>query len=188
MSTGADVRSLDQMQALRERCQTTRVQMLRETENLQLELQNMANWIHNEAETYWQGELKVAARVLRESKEALAQCESYVRESEKRPCTEQKKQFARASERYAICERKVRLVREAQQLWEQNTSKLHSRVMRVRELAESDLVVAIQKLDGLLGVLETYTQLRSQSSASAERSPPAPLVVEPHSSKSPEPK
>ncbi len=160
MSNAADVRSIAQMQALKEKCERTRVSLLREIEHLQVELRKLSNWIQSEADAYWQNELKVASRVWREAKEAVVRCESYVRESEKRSCTEQRKLLAKATERLAFCERQARLVREAQLVWQRETTKLQGKLQRSLDLAEADLPVAVNHLEGLLNALQAYANVR----------------------------
>lgn len=159
MSSTADVRSMAQMQVLREKCERTRVNLLRELENLQLEMRKIASWIEDGAQAYWQDELKTANRVWREAKESLARCESYVRESEKRPCTEQRKHLAKATERQSLCERQVRLAREANLVWHREATKLQAKLQRVMDLAESELPVAVNRLEGLLIALEAYANV-----------------------------
>jgi len=54
MNLGADVRSLDQLHSLRERCTLSRMQTLKEAEGLQAELAKLTQWLEDEVATYWQ--------------------------------------------------------------------------------------------------------------------------------------
>jgi hypothetical protein len=92
---------------------------------------------------------------------------SYVREDERRPCTEEKKRVKRAKERYELCQQKIRIAKEANARWEQEQIKNSTRVERCRDLAESSLMVAIHQLRGLLERLESYANLKSAASSSS---------------------
>ena len=177
MSTSANVRSLERLEGFLEHCQRTRAQLLKELENLQTEVQRLTNWLENDAARYWEGELKQARRDWVEAEQALLRCRSVVRESDRRPCTEQRKRFEVASERRAFCERQVRFVREALQMWQSEITKLDSKVFRTRDLAETELAVAISRLKEQLGRLDEYSRMRSgavtalESPTNSESSP-----------------
>ena len=147
-------------------CQLTRAKLLKELENLQLELQRLTSWLENDAARYWEGELRQAQRDWVECEQALLRCRSAVRASEQRPCTEQRKRLEQATERRTLCEQQVRFVREATLMWQREKTKIDAKIFRCRDLADSDLTVAINKLKEQLGRLEEYSNLRSGAVAS----------------------
>lgn len=161
MSSSANVRSLERLDGFLNHCQTTRAKLLKELENLQLELQRLTSWLENDATRYWTGELQQAQRDWVECEQALLRCRSAVRASEQRPCTEQRKRLEQATERRTLCEQQVRFIREATLMWQREKAKTEAKIYRCRDLADSDLVVAINKLKEQLSRLEEYSTMRS---------------------------
>jgi hypothetical protein len=159
--SSANVRSLERLEGFLEHCQTTRVKLLKELENLQIELQRLTSWLENDATRYWTGELQQAKRDWGECEQALVRCRSAVRASEQRPCTEQRKRLEQATERRTLCEQQVKFLRDASLMWQLEKTKTDAKIYRCRELADSDLAVAINKLKEQLGRLEEYSTMRS---------------------------
>lgn len=168
MSSSANVRSLERLNGFLDHCQTTRVKLLKELENLQIEMQRLTSWIENDAARYWAGELQQAQRDWVECEQALLRCRSAVRASEQRPCTEQRKRLEQATERRTLCEHQVRFVRDALLMWQREKVKTDAKIYRCRDLADSDLAVAISKLTEQLGHLDEYATLRSGAVAHIE--------------------
>jgi hypothetical protein len=168
MSSSANVRSLERLNGFLDHCQTTRVKLLKELENLQIEMQRLTSWLENDAARYWAGELQQAQRDWVECEQALLRCRSAVRASEQRPCTEQRKRLEQATERRTLCEQQVRFVREALLMWQREKAKTDAKIYRCRDLADSDLAVAINKLKEQLGRLEEYSTMRSGAVAHIE--------------------
>jgi hypothetical protein len=146
----------------------TRAKLLQELDNLQVEMQRLTSWIENDAARYWAGELQQAQRDWVECEQALLRCRSAVRASEQKPCTEQRKRLEKATERRTLCELQVRFVREAMLLWQREKTKTEAKIYRCRDLADSDLTVAINKLKDQLARLEEYSTLRSGAVAHIE--------------------
>ncbi len=161
MSEGAEVRSLAQLVALRQRTTYCRAQTIKEAEQLQAELNKLTRWIEDEAGTYWQQQLVLAERWTRECREALSRCEAAVRADEKRPCTDERKRLEKALARKSLCDGRVRIVREAQLVWQRQVVKLRGRLQHLADLAESDMQVTLQKMDQIIQALSQYAQLRS---------------------------
>jgi len=159
--SSANVRSLERLEGFLDHCQTTRAHLLKELENLQLELQRLTSWLENDATGYWAGELQQAQRDWVECEQALLRCRSAVRASEQRPCTEQRKRLEKATERRTLCENQVRFIRDASLMWQREKTKTDAKIYRCRDLADSDLTVAINKLKEQLGRLEEYSTMRS---------------------------
>jgi hypothetical protein len=168
MSSSANVRSLERLEGFLDHCQLTRAKLLKELENLQLELHRLTSWLENDAARYWAGELQRAQRDWVECEQALLRCRSAVRASEQRPCTEQRKRLEQATERRTLCEQQVRFIREATLMWQREKTKIDAKIFRCRDLADSDLTVAINKLKEQLGRLEEYSTLRSGAVAHLE--------------------
>jgi hypothetical protein len=135
--------------------------MSKELEALQVELRRLTNWISVDARQYWSSELTKATRFLVECQDALTRCQSYVRESEKRPCTEEKKRLAKAKDRRQLCERMVRLAAAAATAWEREQNKNHAKTQRLVDMVEADLLVASNHLQGHIDLIEDYANVSS---------------------------
>lgn len=161
MKEKADVRSLEQLDSLLENAQRFRNHLLKELENLQVELRRLTSWIEVEAAEYWHQQMVQAQRQYSEAQDTLSRCMSYVRETERRPCTEEKKRLKIAEERKALCEEKLKTLRAAATAWERHRRKNHGKIQRCHDLADSDLVVANQYLQTQIEHLRAYAGLRS---------------------------
>jgi hypothetical protein len=157
----AKVLSLEALQQFYLDLQTFRTAMLREVENLELELRRLTHWIESDATNYWQSENQIIRRRLEEYLQQLSRCMSYVREDERRPCTEEKKRVAKAKDRAALCESKLRIAEAATTQWQAKQAKVRTKLQRCRDMAESDMLVALNRLQTHISRLENYSQLRS---------------------------
>ena len=169
MADQADVRSLEHLEDYLESAIHFRAQLLKEIENLMVEVRRLTNWINEDARQYWVDEGVRAKRRLVECQDALVRCMSYVREEERKPCSEEKKRLKKAEERRSICEQRLRTAKAAAMAWERGCAKNHSKIQRCHDLADSDLSVAINYLQSQIEDLRTYTGLKS-SAMSALRS------------------
>lgn len=161
MTANADVRSLEHLEVFLQQSQHFKGKLAKEVEALQVEIRRLTNWIEVEAFGYWKEQLTRAQRHLVECQDALTRCMSYVREEEKRPCTEIKKRLQKAQQRRALCEEKLRTVKAAAQAWDRQTTKGNAKIHRCRDLSETDMTVAINVLKSQLATLEKYSSLKS---------------------------
>ena len=157
----ADVRSVEQLDHFLEHTKRYRTQLLKELENLEVEIRRLSNWIQREAPNYWNEELRRARHAYTEAQEALSRCMSYVREDERRPCTEQKKRVRVTKDRRDLCEERLRTARGAAGAWEREIHKNQGKFQRVRDMADADLLVAVGQLTQQLETLVEYAGLRS---------------------------
>lgn len=171
--SSAKVLSLESLQQFYLDLQKFRTNLLREVENLELELRRLTNWVDVEASSYWQSENQLVRRRMSEFLQQLSRCMSYVREEERKPCTEEKKRVARAKERAELCDNKLRITKAASTQWEARANKVKTKLQRCRDMAESELLVALTRLQTHIERLESYSQLRTalpQSSLPASSS------------------
>ena len=153
--------SLAQIESFQQQLGGFRSQLASEIEALLLELRRLNNWLSNDALGYWSNEAAKAERRWAECRDALSRCQSYVRENERRPCTEEKKRLRLAEQRLELCQQKLKLTHSAIQFWETQCAKLQAKISRCRDLAESDLKVAGQVLSDQIERLRSYASLRS---------------------------
>lgn len=173
MSDNADVRSLDKLEEFLSQSQYFRSKLQAELENLQVEIRRLTAWIEVDATNYWTEQLTRSQRHLVECQDALVRCMSYVREEERRPCTELKKRLRKAQERRALCEERLKTVKAAAQAWERKRNKCHTNLQRCRDLCESDLSVAINVLQGQIETLHQYATLRTSTPGAGSTSKPS---------------
>ncbi|MEZ6136366.1 MAG: hypothetical protein R3C53_15835 [Pirellulaceae bacterium] len=168
MASNADVRSLEQLESFYEQMRHFRTQLLREVENVGTELRRLTQWLEIEAVNYWKDELKAAQRKFVDAQDNLSRCMSYVRSDERRPCTEEKKRVAKTKQRRDLCEMKLKTVNAAATHWERERTKNQAHLERCRDMADSDLLVALNHLQGQLQRLGDYANLRSAALAVPE--------------------
>ena len=179
MADSAKVFSVEALDAFAEKIRTFRSGLLKEIENLEVELRRVSNWLEKDAQEYWHSESVQIKRQLSEYLQALSRCMSYVREDERRPCTEEKKRVAKAKQRDELCQIKLRATHAAQGVWERESHKNRAKLQRCRDMAESDLVVAVNTLQAQLERLEHYANLRSPASRTGTPPPSAPERTNP---------
>lgn len=161
MSASAEVRSLAQLQNLRQRCEFCRAQTLKEAEALQAQMQKLTRWLDEEAAVYWENQRTLSVRRMKECQEALMRCQATVRADEKRPCTDERRRLERATLRHGLCEQRMKAVEEARTLWQRQVIKLRGRLQATADMAESDLLGTIHKLSDIIATLEAYANITS---------------------------
>ncbi len=110
-----------------------------------------------------------------DAQDNLSRCMSYVRSTEQRPCTDEKKRVLKTKLRRETCESQLKLVRQAVQHWERERLKNQVRIERCRDMADSDLLVAIHHLRSQVERLAAYATLRSSGlSGGSSRASPTP--------------
>lgn len=161
--SSARVYSIELLDQFSRDLQKFRLELLKELESLDLELRRLTAWVTQDCRHYWQAEQQLASRRLSEYQQQLSRCMSYVRESERRPCTEEKKRVAWAKQRLQLCEQKLQAVQAASNHWQAVVAKTVTKLQRCRDMAESDLLVARNQLEKLLDQLRSYAQLATTS-------------------------
>lgn len=163
MSNSANVVSLQQLEHLHQRLLHYRATMEKELDTLMLESRRLDNWVQVEAPDYWLSQRTAAARRLAECKDALTRCQSYVREDEKRQCTDEKKRLQRAHERSSLCEEMLRRAKAAQQHWQREQAKSHTKIQCLRDMIETDLMLAASSLQKDIDALQRYAAVTAPS-------------------------
>lgn len=172
--SNAKVLSLEALQEFHSRLQAFRLGLLKEIENLELELRRLTQWVDVDANHYWSSEHQNIRRRLSEYMLQLSRCMSYVRSDERKPCTEEKKQVAKAKERAILCENKLQTQKAAATHWESRRNKVRTKIQRARDLAESEMIVALGRLQRYIDQLEAYRRVSSVggfAASNAENSP-----------------
>ena len=181
MANQADMRSLERLERFLWELEHFRVQLMKEIEALDLELRRLRNWLEVDALGYWTDELTRARRVYVDAQKTLSRCMSYVRASEQRTCTEEKKRLLKSKLRLEVCEAKLKTVKAATGQWEREQAKNQARIERCRDMADAELLVAIHYLRGQCERLKVYANLRSGALSKTSTVSPSPDLSEPTS-------
>ena len=161
MPDHADIRSLERLEVFKQHLIRQRQVLLNTLEDLQLEMRRLTDWIQRDARAYWLDQYRAAQRHRIECQEALSRCMATVRADERRPCTEQKQRLARAEDRLST--------------WQRIRTKENARVQRCQDLAETELLVAVERLGKHLDILRRYAELQSPA-AGAETDRHEPTI------------
>ncbi len=161
MADKAEVLSLAQMETFQQHLTSFRTQLSREIETLLLELRRLTAWLTENVLAYWSDERVKAERHWTECRDNLSRCLSYVRDDERRPCTDEKKRLQLAERRLELCQQKLKLTQAAILYWETERSKQQAKISRCRDLAEAELQVACHVLSDQVERLKTYANLRA---------------------------
>lgn len=159
--SNARVLSVEALEQFFLQLKSFRTSLLKELECLDLELRRLSGWIEVDSSRYWESEHQQIRRKLSEYQQQLSRCMSYVREEERKPCTEEKKHVAKAKERTLLCEHKIQIVKAATNHWESRKAKVRTKLQRARDMGESELQVAINKMQTILEQLEAYRRVAS---------------------------
>ncbi len=173
MSSQADVRSLERVQQFLYELQKFRSELVKEIETLETELRRLTTWIERDANEYWAKEFARSQHAYSEAQQALSRCMSYVRAEERQPCTEQKKRVQVTKQRRELCETKLRTAKAAAMHWEREKIKLQTKIDHCRDLADAELLNAVNQLKAQLGRLEEYASLRSQGTRAFDSGSPS---------------
>lgn len=167
MADKAEVLSLAQVETFQHHLTSFRTQLSHEIDTLLLELRRLTAWLTEDVLAYWSDERVKAERRWSECRDNLSRCMSYVREDERRPCTDEKKRLQLAERRLELCQQKLKLTQAAILFWETERSKQQAKISRCRDLAEAEMQVACHLLSDQVERLKTYANLRA-----APRTPP----------------
>ncbi len=175
MPDHADIRSLERLEVFKQHLIRQRQVLLNTLEDLQLEMRRLTDWIQRDARAYWLDQYRAAQRHRIECQEALSRCMATVRADERRPCTEQKQRLARAEARLRTCQEKLKAQQLAAAAWQRIRTKENARVQRCQDLAETELLVAVERLGKHLDILRRYAELQSPA-AGAETDRHEPTI------------
>jgi hypothetical protein len=159
MANGAHVQDLEGLECFLGELAKFQDRLSKQSDEVRMEIQRVHRWIEDESPTYWREQDRLAKRRCVEAREALAQCQTVTRAGERPACTEQKKRYEKCQARVALCERKLRTIKQFQLEWQQEQQKLQLKLQQVIDVVESRLPQARLHLDGLLEPLRRYTKM-----------------------------
>ncbi len=161
----ADVRNLEALEVFLQKLQGFQERLGKQQEETRSEMQRATHWIESESPAYWQEQDRLAKRRWVEAREALLQCQAVTRADDHPACTEHRKRLEKWTQRVKLCERQLRVIKQAQLEWDQEVQALRLKLQHVTDIVDSRLPLARHHLDSLLGPLRIYANLRSGSSS-----------------------
>lgn len=161
MASSAHVESIESLETFHARLTDFQDRLGKQLDDLRTEVDRIARALEEEAPRYWQEQDRLAKRRWSEARERLLECEATVRADERPGCSEHRKRLERCSVRVALCEKKLRQVKQCQVLWQQTNVQLQMKIQHVRDLQESRLPLARHHLRQIIEPLRQYAQLAS---------------------------
>jgi hypothetical protein len=178
MSSPAQVRSTDAIEALRlalvkfqERVQTA-------LDTLDGELHRASNWVEHDCPSHWKQQTHNAEDAVHQAKLDLERCLMMTVAGERPACREQKAALVVAKARRAYCQEKNEAVRRWQRNFRHEQFEYHGRIGQLRRTIEVDVPKAAALLKTILRRLDEY-QIERPREASA---PSEPAIASAHTS------
>src|SRR4051812_11175698 len=131
------------------------------------EMQRRLNWLENEQDSYWQGQIKKRTEDVAKAKDAVRQKELFKDFAGRTPSADQEKKALRiALQRLEEAERKLAAVRRYAKKLPKEIEVYKGTAQRFATTVQSDLPVAAGKLDAMIRKLEEYAALGPAAAAS----------------------
>ncbi len=172
MASDANVQSLERLEEFLLQLGGIQERLGKQLDDVRVEMHRINHWMQSDCPGYWQEQERMAKRKWTDARERLLQCQSVVTGGERPSCSEHRKRLEKCTQRVALCERKMRQVKQCQLLWQQTSLQLQLKVQHVVDVVESRLPQARFHLDSSLEPLRQYARLSSPQSA------PKPFPVE----------
>ena len=166
MDNAANVKSIAALEHFEKCLALTSAELVRASDDIRIELDRVSSHLQKEAPAYWKQQFTRAQQCWAEARQALSLCEQVTRESERRPCTEQKKELLIAKRRVEFCEQRLRAVKALGAAWQQELLKIQSHNNQLMEVGQSGLPAAAVTLMQILNALRKYANLEAGGSPS----------------------
>lgn len=198
MSTPAQVRSTDAIEALRASLLKFQQRVQIAVDVLDGELHRASNWVEHDRPAYWKGQTHDAEDAVHSAKLELERCLMMTVAGERPTCREQKAALEAAKVRRAYCQEKCEAVRRWQRNMRHEQFEYDGRIGQLRRAMELDVPKAAALLQTILRRLEEYqierppeSSLPSEPTAAAAnhslQPPPSPGGESPSDSAVPRP-
>jgi hypothetical protein len=165
MASDANVQSLERLEEFLLQLGGIQERLGKQLDDVRVEMQRIDHWMQSECPGYWQEQERMAKRKWTDARERLLQCQSVVTAGERPSCSEHRKRLEKCTQRVALCERRMRQVRQCQLLWQQSCMQLRLKVQHVVDVVESRLPQARFHLDSSLEPLRQYARLSAPQAA-----------------------
>ncbi|MBA4105125.1 MAG: hypothetical protein C0485_05150 [Pirellula sp.] len=196
MSSPAQVRSTDAIEALRASLLKFQQRVQIAVDVLDGELHRASNWVEHDRPSYWKQQTHDAEDAVHSAKLELERCLMMTVAGQRPTCREQKAALDAAKVRRAYCQEKCESVRRWQRNFRHEQFEYDGRIGQLRRAIELDVPKATALLQTILRRLEEYqierppeSSLPSEPTAAANHTlqPPAPPVDESPTAAAPRP-
>jgi len=170
MSSSAQVRSTDAIEALRASLLKFQQRVQNAVDVLDGELHRASNWIEHDRPAYWKQQTHAAEDAVHAAKIELERCLMMTVAGERPTCREQKAALDAAKIRRAYCQEKCDAVRRWQRDLRHEQFEYEGRIGQLRRATEVDVPKAAALLQTILRRLDEYQ---------IERPPESSLPVDP---------
>lgn len=187
MSSPAQVRSTDAIDAVNVALADFRSRVTAALDALDMELQRAESWIEHDRPRHWRQQIRAADDRLHEAKVALEQCLlTKVVAGERPACREEKAALAGAKAQLKYARQKAEIVKHWQRNFRHESMEFRGRVGQLRRAMDQDVPAARALLATILQRVAEYQLERAPEAfaktATAENAlPPAPSLARPAS-------
>jgi hypothetical protein len=170
MASAANVQSLERLEEFLRQLGLFQEKLSKHLDDLRIEINRVDHWMTTGCPGYWQEQERLAKRRWTEARERLLQCQSTIRPDARPSCSEHRKRLEKCTIRVALCEKRLRQIKQCQILWQQLEMQLKLKMQHVVDVAEARLPQARFHLDASLEPLRQYARM---TNAAAEPTKPA---------------
>jgi hypothetical protein len=161
MSTGANVHSLEAIEAVRGALASFVDQVSDALTELQAEMRRVADWLEHDRPRYWKTQIRLATDEVHGAQQALHRCLMFPIANERPSCYEERAALKKAQARLVYCEEKAERVRHWQRVVQHELFEYEGRISQLVRVVEEDVPQAIGVLGRVLEHLEGYRSLRA---------------------------
>ncbi|MCY3008672.1 MAG: hypothetical protein NTY42_02435 [Planctomycetota bacterium] len=155
----ANVKNIESLELFLDAIVSLRTGTRKQADEIREQLQRVSNWLEKELPDYWRNQHRIAENKWIAAREELMRCESKTRAEDERSCSVQRKMLAKATERRALCEHRVRTIPQLSLQWNQFYQEISLSVRHLDDLSESTLQNAISRLQSIVDTLKKYLEL-----------------------------
>jgi hypothetical protein len=161
MSTGANVQSLEAIEAVRNALASFGDQVSDALTELQSEMRRVADWLQHDRPRYWRTQIRVANDGVHAAQQALHRCLMFPIAKERPSCYEERAALKKAQARLAYCQEKDERVRHWQRVVQHELFEYEGRISQLVRVVEEEVPMAMGVLAKVLRHLEEYRSLRA---------------------------
>lgn len=177
MSTPAQVRSTDAIEALRLALVKFQERVQNALDTLDGELHRTSNWVEHDRPAYWKQQTHDAEDAVHAAKLDLERCLMMTVAGERPACREQKAALVAAKARRAYCQEKSEAVRRWQRNFRHEQFEYDGRIGQLRRLLELGVPKSAVLLKTILRRLDEYQIERPPEAVMPEATAPVETVA-----------
>ena len=153
----ANVKSIEAIRNFKADLQTYNDSLRQTLDMLTSELTRAVGYFESDRSAYWPAQVRKASDKVAEARINLERCQVTTRPGEGPSCYDEKKALARAKERLAYAEDRVKATKKWLVVVRKEVDEFRSRMAQLSFLTESELPRSVALLERLASRLERYT-------------------------------